>query len=109
MTGEANEWAARISAVEAAQSKLDAATKLFEAGKQKLMDEYKDEVASAKKKLDNLLEPAFPEEIIPVWNGNSPTAAASSFVLEIGKNSASVSTWRVFDLPRTTGVVSIMI
>ena len=86
MTGEANEWAARISAVEAAQSKLDAATKLFEAGKQKLMDEYKDEVASAKKKLDNLLEPAS-EEIIPVWNGNSPTAAASSFVLEIGKNS----------------------
>ena len=35
------------------------------------MDEYKDEVASAKKKLFVLLEPAFPEEIIPVWNGTA--------------------------------------
>ena len=85
MTEELATW--QRSELEAANKVVDEASAAFQAAREKLEAEYKERLEKARAQLKALLEPAFPSNIVPIWNGNSPTTAAASLPISIGKNS----------------------
>ena len=87
MSTELATWLAQRAAIDAANKVVETAAETFGAARDKLESEYEPKLKKAKEKVKSLEARAFPDSIVPVWNGRSPTAAASSLPIKIGKNS----------------------
>jgi hypothetical protein len=87
MSGELSKWQTQVAATLAAKASLEQAQEAFETAKSAAEAEVQSKIDAAQKRLDKLSLPAFAESIVPVWGGETPTAAASAFVLRVGANS----------------------
>lgn len=87
MSVEISKWENQLGAMRAAKASLEQAQADFETATTAAETEIQPKRDAAQRRLAELSLPAFPETIVPIWGGETPTAATSAFVLRVGPNS----------------------